>query len=184
VLRSYLAGKTPKRLDADALLNYALRTLGGRAQASGELREKLLRRASRREDADEVIRKLKEAGYLDDRSFAEGYAAARLENEGHGRARVLRDLRQHRVAPNLAEQAVERTFSGKDELELIDQFLKRKFRGKDLALWLGDEKNLAAAYRRLRYAGFSGSNSIRVLKRYADRAEELDELGEIPENEI
>ena len=132
---------------------------------------------------DEVIRKLKDSGYLDDRSFAEGYATSRLENEGHGRARVLRDLRQHRVAPKLAEQAVEQTFSGKDELELIDQFLKRKFRGKDLRSWLGDEKNLAAAYRRLRYAGFSGSNSIRALRRYADRAEELEDLGEMPESE-
>jgi len=165
-------------------MNYALRALGSRAQASGELRDKLLRRASRREDVDAVMQKLKDAGYLNDRSFAEGYAAARLENEGHGRARVLRDLRQHRVAPKLAEQAVERTFAGTDELELIDQFLKRKFRGKNLPAWLAEEKNLAGAYRRLCYAGFSSSNSIRVLKRYASRAEELENLGEIPETEI
>ncbi len=165
-------------------MNYALRTLGSRAQASGELREKLLRRAERREDVDTVIQKLKDSGYLNDRSFAEGYATARLENEGHGRARVLRDLRQHRVAPKLAEQAVERTFAGADELELIEQFLQRKFRGKELPVWLSEEKNLAAAYRRLRYAGFSTSNSIRVLKRYASRAADLENIGEIPENEI
>jgi tripartite-type tricarboxylate transporter receptor subunit TctC len=53
---------------------------------------------------DAVLAKLKDAKYLDDQRFAENYAAARLENEGFGKMRVLRDLRQHRVAPKLAEQ--------------------------------------------------------------------------------
>lgn len=156
-------------------MNYALRTLAGRAQSSGELRLKLGRRAEHAGDIDEVLRKLKDAGYLDDRRYAESYASARLENEGHGRSRVLRDLRERRVAPKLAEQAVNRAFSETDEVELIDAYLKRKFRGKDLPVWLSEEKNLMAAYRRLRYAGFGSGNAIRVLKRYAARAGELEE---------
>jgi len=172
--RSGVASRQPKRLDVDGLMNYALRTLGARAHSSGELRQKLTRRAERASDVDTVLSRLKESGYLDDRRYAESYASARLENEGHGRARVLRDLRQRRVAPALAEKTVERTFSQTDETVLIEAYLHRKFRGKDLAPWLADEKNLMAAYRRLRYAGFSGSNSIRVLKRYAQRAEELE----------
>jgi regulatory protein len=163
-----------KPLDAEALVNYALRLLGGRAYSTGELREKLRQRAERPESVDEVLSKLKGMGYLDDRRFAENYAAARLENEGFGKMRVLRDLRQRRVAPNLAEQVTERTFQSTDETELIEAFLKRKFRGKQLSTFLKDEKNLAAAFRRLRYAGFSAGASIRVLKRYASQAEELE----------
>jgi regulatory protein len=163
-----------KPLDAEALVNYALRLLGGRAYSTGELREKLRQRAERPESVDEVLSKLKGMGYLDDRRFAENYAAARLENEGFGKMRVLRDLRQRRVAPNLAEQVTERTFQSTDETELIEAFLKRKFRGKQLSTFLKDEKNLAAAFRRLRYAGFSSGASIRVLKRYASQAEELE----------
>jgi len=155
-------------------VNYALRLLGGRAYSTGELREKLRQRAERPESVDEVLSKLKGMGYLDDRRFAENYAAARLENEGFGKMRVLRDLRQRRVAPNLAEQVTERTFQSTDETELIEAFLKRKFRGKQLSTFLKDEKNLAAAFRRLRYAGFSSGASIRVLKRYASQAEELE----------
>jgi len=155
-------------------VNYALRLLGGRAYSTGELREKLRQRAERPESVDEVLSKLKGMGYLDDRRFAENYAAARLENEGFGKMRVLRDLRQRRVAPNLAEQVTERTFQSTDETELIEAFLKRKFRGKQLSTFLKDEKNLAAAFRRLRYAGFSAGASIRVLKRYASQAEELE----------
>jgi regulatory protein len=171
-----VANRKAKLLDQEALTNYALRLLGGRGYSTGELREKLRRRAERAESVDAVLAKLKDAKYLDDQRFAENYAAARLENEGFGKMRVLRDLRQHRVAPKLAEQVTERTFQSTDETELIENFLKRKFRGKDLGPFLADEKNLAAAFRRLRYAGFSPGASIRVLKRYAKRAEELEAM--------
>jgi len=165
-----------KLLPFDPLLSYALRALGGRAHSSGELREKLRRRAERAEDVEAVLNKLKEAGYLDDRRFAENYASARLENEGVGKMRVLRDLRQRRVAGNLAERVTERAYKDTNESELIDAFLKRKYRGKQLGAFLREDKNLAAAFRRLRYAGFSAGASINALKRYAQHPEALDAL--------
>jgi regulatory protein len=168
--------RKPKLFQNEELLNYAVRALGGRAHSTGELREKLRRRAERAEDVDAVLAKLKELGYLDDKRFAESYAAARLENQGLGKMRVLRDLRQRRIAPQLAEQVTEKTYQETDETKLIEDFLKRKYRGKKLGEFLGEEKNLAAAYRRLRYAGFSAGASIRVLKRYARQAEELEGL--------
>lgn len=168
--------RKPKLFQNEELLNYAVRALGGRAQSTGELREKLRRRAERAEDVDAVLGKLKELGYLDDKRFAESYAAARLENQGLGKMRVLRDLRQRRIAPQLAEQVTERTYQETDETKLIEDFLKRRYRGEKLGEFLGEEKNLAGAYRRLRYAGFSAGASIRVLKRYARQAEELEGL--------
>lgn len=173
-----MAKRTTKLLDQESLLNYALRLLGGRAYSMGELREKMRPRAEQAESIDAVIAKLKESGYVDDKKFAENYAAARLENEGFGKMRVLRDLRQRRVAPKLAEQVTERTFKSTDETELVEAFLKRKYRGKELGPFLKVPKNLAAAYRRLRYAGFSSGASIRLLKRYASQAEELEGLEE------
>lgn len=169
-------------MDQDALWNLALRALGGRAHSAGELREKLRSRAQSPKDVDAVLARLKEAGYLNDRRFAENYAAARLENQGFGKMRVLRDLRQRRVAPQLAEKVAEETFRGSNETELIEQFLERRYRGKILSSFLAEEKNLASAFRRLRYAGFSAGASIRVLKRYASRADELEAL-ESPEDE-
>ena len=176
-----MANRKAKLLDLGKLLSLALRLLGGRAYSIGELREKLQRRAEHPEDVDNVLAQLKQSGYLDDKAFAENYAAARLENEGFGKMRVLRDLRQHRVAPQLAEQVTERTFQSTDETELIEAFLKRKFRGKDLGPFLSEEKNLAAAFRRLRYAGFSAGTSIRVLKRYAQQADALEGMEDAEE---
>jgi regulatory protein len=171
-----MAKRQPQPLDRDKLLNVALRALGGRAHSSGELREKLRRRAQNNEDVDAVLAKLKESGYLNDRHFAENYAAARLQNQGLGKMRVLRDLRQRRVAPKLAEQVTERTYEKTNEADLIEEFLRRKFRGKELGAFLSEEKNLAGAFRRLRYAGFSAGQSIRVLKRFANQPEVLDAL--------
>jgi regulatory protein len=140
------------------------------------LREKLRRRAQNNEDVDAVLGKLKEAGYLNDRNFAENFASARLQNQGLGKMRVLRDLRQRRVAPKLAEQVTEQTYQKTNEADLIEEFLRRKYRGKELGVFLSEQKNLAGAFRRLRYAGFSAGESIRVLKRFASQPEALDAL--------
>ncbi len=166
--------RKPKPKDETALLDYAARLLGMRGHSLGELREKLRSRAERLGDVDVVIAKLKELGYLDDRKFAENYAATRLANEGLGKMRVLRDLRQRRVAPALAEKVVTDAYRATDEPALIEAWLARKYRAKNLPEWLGEEKNLASAFRRLRTAGFSASNSINVLKRYAKQAESLE----------
>jgi regulatory protein len=169
-----MPGAKPRKLDREALMDYALKTLAGRAQSLGELRDKLRRRALEPSDVDTVLAKLQESNFVNDRRFADSYANARLDNQGFGKMRVLRDLRQRRVTSQVAEKAVEQAFEGVDEVQLIERYLERKYRSVDLAQFLSEEKNLASAYRRLRTAGFGSSNSIRVLKRYASRAEELE----------
>jgi regulatory protein len=171
-----MAKTPPPPLDRDKLLNVALRALAARAHSAGELREKLRRRTRNEADVEAVLAKIKEAGYLNDRRFAESFAAARLEDQGLGKMRVLRDLRQKRVAPELAAQVTEKTYAETNEADLIEEFLRRKYRGKKLGEFLSEPKNLAAAFRRLRYAGFSAGQSIRVLKRFSNQAEELEAL--------
>ena len=166
----------PRPLDLEGLLNYAARALSSRAQSSGELREKLRRRALKREDVDEVMRRLKDSGYLNDKRFAESFANWRKENDGLGKTRVMRDLMSRRVAPAVAKQAAETAYKQVDEIAMIEKFLERKYRGKNLGSLLTEEKHLASAYRKLRTAGFSTGNSIRILKRYAAEAERLEEI--------
>ncbi|HEV8145320.1 MAG TPA: RecX family transcriptional regulator [Bryobacteraceae bacterium] len=173
-----MRGRVSKPLDANALMNYAARLLSARALSVSELREKLRRRASQTEDVDGVLSRLKTSGYLDDRKFANSFASWRRENQGFGKSRVLRDLLARRVAPAVAGQAAEAAFQGSDEIALIEQFLERKYRGKNLGALLAEEKHLASAYRKLRLGGFSSGNSIRVLKRYAAEADRLEGLEE------
>src|SRR5580700_11407514 len=101
----------PRQLSADELFAWSVRKLSGRASSVGELRTSLLARAQEASDVEGVLARLKDYGYLNDARFAESFASARLENEGLGKSRVLRDLRQHRVAPDLAASTVSKVYS-------------------------------------------------------------------------
>ncbi|HEY2843882.1 MAG TPA: RecX family transcriptional regulator [Bryobacteraceae bacterium] len=165
-----------KPLDIEGLMNYAARALSARAYSVSELATRLKKRAARPEDVDEVLDRLKRGGVLNDRRLAGSFAEWRRESQGMGKQRVMRDLMHRRVAPAVAKEAVEAAYEGSDEPAMIRAFLERKFRGKDLGALLKEQKNLASVFRRLRGAGFSTANSIRVLKNYAAEAEQLDEI--------
>jgi regulatory protein len=172
-----------KPLDQNGLMTFAAQALSARALTVSELREKLKRRAAEASDVDTVLARLKEGGYLDDKRFAESYASWRRDDGGFGKMRVQRDLMTRRVAPAVAKQAAETAFQGTDEIAMIEAFLARKYRGKDLGALLKEQKHLASAYRKLRTSGFSTGNSVRVLKRYAEQAEMLEDVeGETSES--
>jgi regulatory protein len=158
----------PKKLDPEGLWNYALRLLAQRPYSIAELKTKLARRSDSGSVVAETLAKLREYGMADDEKFSEAFASSRLQNDGFGRSRILRDLRVKRVPRPIAEKAVEKTFEKTEEAELAAQFLVRKYRNKNLAELLKDQKQFAGAYRRLRVAGFSSSVSISLLKQYAN----------------
>src|SRR5258708_13584839 len=124
--------RTPKQLDAHGLMSYAAQALSARALTISELREKLKRRAAEPADVDKVLGGVKESGYLNDQRFGEYYAGWRRDDGGFGKTRVLRDLMARRVAPAVAKRASEKAFEGTDEIAMIEKFLERKYRGKDL----------------------------------------------------
>jgi len=169
-----------KTLDAQELWDFALKALGQRALSSGELREKLRRKATNADDVAGVLARLKEYGYLNDTRMADSFATNRRESRGFGKMRVLRDLQQRRVAPGLAREAVDKAFADADETVMVEDYLARKYRATDLGKYLQDDKKLASVFRRLRTAGFSSGTSVRVLKRYAKQAEELESLEDSP----
>jgi regulatory protein len=175
-LRNIVAARqTVRKLAAEDLFQYAVRYLGLRACSSDELRSRLRARAALQSDVDSAIGRLKDIGYLDDKRFAENFAAARLENDGFGRMRVLNDLRSRRVPAKLAEKVVERVFEDKSESELIDAFIERRLPSLVGAGQIEDERILARAYRRLRRAGFSSAGTMAALKRMAARPELIEE---------
>lgn len=177
------ARRNPRKLTADELWEFALRALDRRPYAASELRRKLSLRAEDRQVTDEVMAKLKNYGLIDDAKFAETFAASRLESQNFGARRVLRDLRTRSIGAQTAQAAIQRVYAEVEEETLAARFLERKFRSKNLTEFLKEEKNLAAAYRRLRTAGFGAASSIRVLKRFAQRADELEGMETDPDPE-
>ncbi len=175
---SVASGKRPRKLASEELFEYAVKCLGARACSTADLKSKLRLRAANPPDVDAAIDRLKDLGYLNDRLFAESYAAARVENEGFGRMRVLQDLRAKRIDGDLADQAVNQAIGDKSEEELIDAFIARRMSSLRIGGPIEDERRLAAAYRKLRRAGFTSGAILKALKRLAARPEELEEPAE------
>lgn len=169
------SNKPPTRLKEDDLFEFAVRSLAARACSSEELRTRLRRKALQLSDIDLVLARLKELNYLNDKRFAEMFSTIRVENDGFGRARVLHDLRGRRVSSKLAEQAVARAFKDKDELAMVSAYVERRMPAVLAGGHIGDVRKLAAAYRKLRRAGFSSGPILTVLKRYTPHPELLDE---------
>jgi regulatory protein len=167
--------KRPRKLASEELFEYAVKCLGARAYSTGDLLSKLKLRAAVPADAVTTIDRLKNIGYLNDQRFAQSYATARVENEGFGRIRVLHDLRAHKVSGDMAEDAVEHALGGRSEAEWIDAFIERRMPSLAAAGPVDDDRKLAAAYRKLRRAGFSSGSILRALKSLAARPESLEE---------
>ena len=168
--------KQPRKLAPEELYQYAVRLLGKRDYSKAEMKTKMLGRAADPADVTAAMARLEEFSFVDDRRFASTFAQYRKESGGFGKARVLRDLAVKRVPDEVAKEMAEKAYEGTDEGQLVTDFLARKFRGKDLKVFLAEAKNLQSAYRRLRTAGFSSNVSIKVLKRFAAGAEGLEYL--------
>ncbi len=164
--------RRPKPLGEGELHAYALKSLAARALSLGEMRGKLERRALRKTDVEAVLRRLKDAGLLNDARFAESYASWRMDARV-GRRRVERDLRARRVAPQLAQRTVEKAFAGADESEMLREHIAKHTRRTGLP---ADRRAMAALYRHLVVAGFSPSLIFAELRRL--RKEDADALEE------
>ncbi len=176
----YTANVRTRRLDADGLWEYAVRCLAGRAYSVADLKRKLRLRAERVTDVDPAVARLKELGYLNDTRFADSYAAARLSNQGLGKRRVIRDLRERGIAPKVVESAIQRVYAESDETGLIEEYLRRRFRWDGKSPLFEDAKSLASAYGKMLRAGFDAGATIAVLKRLT-RAPDLADHLEPPE---
>jgi len=93
--------------DVEAAERAALRALARRAHARLDLRRRLVKRQHPPAAVEAALDRVALRGLLDDRRFAEQYAALRA-TRGKGPARLLRDLQAQGVERRTAEHAVRR----------------------------------------------------------------------------
>ena len=107
--------------DVEAAERAALRALARRAHARLDLQRRLVKKQHPPAAVDAALERLTIRGLLDDRQFAEQYAALRA-TRGRGPARLLRDLLAQGVERHTAEHAVRRAL----EEEGIDPGLEAR----------------------------------------------------------
>lgn len=96
--------------DIEAAERAALRALARRAHARRDLQRRLVKKQHPPRAVDAALERLAGHGLLDDRRFAEQYAALRA-TRGRGPARLLKDLLAQGVERRIAEDAVRRALA-------------------------------------------------------------------------
>ncbi|MFN4070225.1 MAG: regulatory protein RecX [Thermus caldifontis] len=109
-------------------LAYALKLLAQRAMTRARLREKLLGRFSEGE-VERVLARLQELGYLNDRAFAEAFAASRRK---YGPQKLRHLLRAQGVAEEVVEEVLA-AYGEEENLEAALRVLRRYPRRQDKA---------------------------------------------------
>ena len=86
--------------------NYALNLLSARPYAIKALHRKLIQKEYSAADADDAIRRLVDAGLLDDAKFAEQYARSKILSTGASKRRLQQDLYRKGIKPDVATNAI------------------------------------------------------------------------------
>ena len=162
-------------LNHAGLYDYAVKALGRQMRSEAELRRLMSKRAepgARGEAAvAAVVARLKEHGYVDDRSFAEAYARLRQEDEKLGQRRVRQDLQRKGIRADLIADALEARYGQDNEEVLAREHLERKRIRKP-----ENDKETARVMRRLVAAGFSTGTIYKILRQWDVSDEDLARL--------
>jgi regulatory protein len=109
----------------------ALQLLTGRDHSEAELAARLQRRGFPPAEVAESVRRCRECGYLDDQRYALNRARTLM---AAGRAvgfRVVAELRQRGIAPELADAALEAAARDLPLEDLLEKIFFRRFSGFD-----------------------------------------------------
>jgi regulatory protein len=152
-------------LNEAGLFDYAVKALGRRMRSEADLRRLMKARvepgAAGEAAMAAVLARLKEYGYLNDKTFAETYARLRQENEKLGERRVRQDLQQKGVDGELITETLTARYGDTDEEALARAHLERKRIRKP-----ENEKETARVMRRLVAAGFSTGVIYKILRKW------------------
>ena len=136
----------------------ALEMLSRRPYSRRELKDKLLRRGTDEQSAEDCIAWLDEHGFLDDGEYA-GAVARHYSAKGYGAGRVKSELRRRGIERELADETLAEL---PENTEKIDAYIARRL-SRDSVRKIG-----AALFRR----GYSWEEIRAALRRFDSDTEE------------
>jgi regulatory protein len=158
------------------LYTYAIGALGRRMRSTAELKRLLRRRVEAETEHGQilvelVVRRLKDAGYLNDARYAAAYSSFRRDNEKFGSRRVITDLKAKGVHGDVIEKAINAAYEEVNEEKQAREFLRRKRLQKPK-----DRKQAARIFRQLTRAGFGTKTIFGILRKWDVEEEMLSTL--------
>lgn len=145
---SYISDDVEKENKA---YDYAMFLLNIRLRTEGELRSKMREKGYKGEAVDEVMARLKDAHYVNDRRFAEVYLENLKKYKSWGYFGIKKKFMEKKLPMDIIESVLAEGMTEEEELEIAKRFIKKyEVRSKNQA-----EK--AKAARKLAAKGFRGS---------------------------
>lgn len=169
--------KAPRQADPEKArartVQRAVKLLAAKPRSIEELRERLMEKEWADAEAVEyALEKLKGYGYLNDESFAHGFAASRVRQKAVGRQRLARDLQTKKVAREVADAALDRVYEETPEEDLIAAAIEKRVRLRGLPSTRQESKSL---FDHLLRRGFSYDLIIRKVREASAASVDEDE---------
>ena len=146
----------------ERLFQRALKVLAARPRSEGQLRDRLIAVPGvDPASVEDCILRLKEMGFLDDRRYAESYAAYRSSSKPMGRSRLIRELSAKKVQASTIREALDSVLRAGDEEMLIDRAIEKRIRTRGRP---SDQAGTKRMFDHLARLGFNYELIIRKIQ--------------------
>ncbi len=108
--------------------NYALSLLSARPYAVKALHRKLIQKQYSAADAEDAVRRLVDAGLLNDEKYAEQYARSKMLSTGASKRRLTQDLYRKGIKGDVATTAIANVIADEeiDTAAVVEQVARKK----------------------------------------------------------
>ena len=113
--------------DVDHAYNYALFLLNIRFRTEGEMRKKMIGRGYTSNTTDEVIKKLQDERFIDDKRFAEMFLENMKSYKYYGFMMMKKKLVEKLLPKDLIESKLEELVTIDDEKTIAKRYIEKEF---------------------------------------------------------
>ena len=108
--------------------NYALNLLSARPYSTQALHRKLIQKEYSAADADDAVRRLVDAGLLDDAKYAEQYARSKMLSTGASKRRLTQELHRKGIEGDVATAAIAQVIDDEeiDTAAVVERVARKK----------------------------------------------------------
>jgi regulatory protein len=160
--RKNLILKNTEPLPPDKVYQYALRLLTGRDYSVFGIRQKLEAREVTGQDLDTVILRLQREGWLDDRRYAERFAALALSSGRYYGVRLRLEMRRKGFSPDIVNEVLAPLLAESDEISEVRSAAERRYPGFCYSTATDRDKRRVVGF--LQRRGFKFSSIMQALR--------------------
>jgi regulatory protein len=115
-------------LNRPTAYNYALNLLSARPYSIQALHRKLIQKEYSAADANDAVRRLVDAGLLDDAKYAEQYARSKMLSTGASKRRLTQDLYRKGIKGDVATAAIAQVIDDEeiDTAAVVERVARKK----------------------------------------------------------